>query len=446
MESIVYINSNKNPSTDLSGWIDNNRESVEKEEKDKGEENFYEPVLILEKCANQCAAVVGDMITYTVIATNKGRGPRSISVEDVKLYNLLPSGLKFIKDSVILDNKPMIGESLLRGINIGTIYPNQTKILTFKAEVVGEEKGWIINSVTGEYRYHIPGKNKQVCIVESNAYHLKVCNASLKLIKTADVEEVNLGDMITYTVELINDGNLTAYNIAFTDQLPPEVELIPESFKIGHEHINGVELGQGITIPFIPPCHKSVIRYRVKVVGSNCSGRINNEARAEFEYHLPDGTIGNLVVIGPENTVTVQLNRSIFKEINVESYLMIPEVKPSIESINTIKGVIDCIGYHVINTIEATNVERQQLTGYKLIVKGNLTIAIEYTALNEIQSIHSTWYTVPFSTFIILPSTYKLGSKIEVEGIIEDIHCNAIDIRNFAVNVTTLMNVKILSC
>ena len=71
---------------------------------------------------------------------------------------------------------------------------------------------------------------------------------------------------------------------------------------------------------------------------------------------------------------------------------------------------------------------------------------IEYTALEATQSVHSAHYSIPFSTFVVLPEDYIVGSKLDVEGMVEDIYYNSTDIRNFFQNTTAMINVKILMC
>ena len=90
--------------------------------------------------------------------------------------------------------------------------------------------------------------------------------------------------------------------------------------------------------------------------------------------------------------------------------------------------------------------ENQPITGYKLVVHGVLNLVIEYTALEARQGVHSAHYTIPFSTFVVLPEDYVVGSNLDVEGIVEDVYYNSTDIRNFFQNTMAMINVKILMC
>nr|ABH03027.1 hypothetical protein [Clostridium taeniosporum] len=105
--------------------------------------------------------------------------------------------------------------------------------------------------------------------------------------------------------------------------------------------------------------------------------------------------------------------------------------------------ILEC---HVISTPSIISNEGQILSGYKLIVRGVLEELVEYTSATEEQSVHSAHYSIPFSSFLILPSTYVVGSKIDIEGKVEDIYYKKIDSRCFFKNITILINAKIMSC
>ncbi|MEG0580208.1 MAG: DUF3794 domain-containing protein, partial [Niameybacter sp.] len=243
-----------------------------------------------------------------------------------------------------------------------------------------------------------------------------------------------------------NTGEVPVSGVVFTDQLPAQMNFVEGSFTLNGQVVNNIDLAVGIIIPSIGVGQTITLKYQAEVTGSNCSGMLVNAAQATYEYKLADGTTGTLMTDDVSNSVSLQMNISTFKQMSIENYLCIPEAKPDIEAINNVTGTIDIGGMNVIETTQGISVEGQNLTGYKLIVRGTLNLVIEYTALNEIQSVHSAHYSVPFSTFIILPKDYSIGRRIEIDSLVEDIYYNAIDIRKFFTNTTVLINAKILSC
>ncbi|MEG1703138.1 MAG: DUF3794 domain-containing protein, partial [Niameybacter sp.] len=403
---------------------------------------LYNPTLVIVKSADKANVIVGDVVTYTLNVTNSSNPIlNNIAFNNVMISDLLPAGLEFISGSMNI-----VGGNILTGVNIGTLGIGETKVVTFQAKVISADPRPIVNTATGSFEYTLPGRPMQVGTTTSNPYTLQITVVSLKLVKTADEATVSLGDTVTYTVMLTNTGEVPVSGVVFTDQLPAQMNFVEGSFTLNGQVVNNVDLAVGIIIPSIGVGQTITLKYQAEVTGSNCSGMLVNAAQATYEYKLADGTTGTLMTDDVSNSVSLQMNISTFKQMSIENYLCIPEAKPDIEAINNATGTIDIGSMNVIETTQGISVEGQNLTGYKLIVRGTLNLVIEYTALNEIQSVHSAHYSVPFSTFIILPKDYSIGRRIEIDSLVEDIYYNAIDIRKFFTNTTVLINAKILSC
>lgn len=128
-----------------------------------------------------------------------------------------------------------------------------------------------------------------------------------------------------------------------------------------------------------------------------------------------------------------------FKQFSVQETLTIPCVKPEIEQIIKVMCEIVVTSSRVIRTPKATSAEGQVLTGFKLIVEGELRQKIEYVAEEPTQSVHAAHFNIPFSSFIILPCDYTMGVPLTVTGYIEDIYAQQLDRRNIFKNVTILL-------
>jgi hypothetical protein len=132
-----------------------------------------------------------------------------------------------------------------------------------------------------------------------------------------------------------------------------------------------------------------------------------------------------------------------FKQFSVQENLSIPEVKPDVEQIVSVFARVKINSTIVIKTPIATSFEGQILTGFKLIVEGVLEQKIEYVADEPTQSVHAAHFNVPFSTFIILPKDFIIGTPITVTGYIEDIFVELLDKRSLFKNVTILLDAQI---
>lgn len=131
-----------------------------------------------------------------------------------------------------------------------------------------------------------------------------------------------------------------------------------------------------------------------------------------------------------------------FKQFNVQETMCIPTAKPDIEQIIKVMAEVIITSTRVIKTPKATSLEGQILTGYKLIVEGEVRQKVEYVADEPSQSVHAAHFNMPFSTFIILPEDFVIGTPLVVTGYIEDIYAQQIDKRCIFKNITVLLTAE----
>lgn len=127
------------------------------------------------------------------------------------------------------------------------------------------------------------------------------------------------------------------------------------------------------------------------------------------------------------------------KELNVEEILDTPQAKPDIELILKVKAELVILSTRVIRTPIAQSMEKQTLTGWKVIIEGELKQVIRYVADEPCQSVHGAHFNVPFSTFIVLPPDFDETQCITIEGYIEDMYAEQIGKRNIFKNITLLL-------
>lgn len=402
----------------------------------------------LKKSVNNSVVVVGETVTFEVVALNNGSFIiGNIPNEPVYIYDVLRPELEFVKGSVKVNGIPNPIFDINAGIDIGILNINESKSITFDAKIIQYNPNIITNTANGTYGYVLLGGKPQKGMSISNIVELSIYKANIDVIKKSDKDFVVLGDIITYTVQLVNNGTVDASNVIFTDILPVGTGLVDESFKVNNIVVNNVNLEKGVNVGTIKAGTTTTVVYKVKVLLPTCSLQLENKSQVKFSYRLPDGTTGKGKSEVTENSSSlINLGITNFKQMSIEEYLHIPPQKPDIEQINNINGTIDIIKYHVIETSRVKSTEGQTLSGYKLVIHGVLREIVEYTACEEAQSVHSAHYDIPFSTFIVLPENYIVGSKVEVNSIVEDIYHRDMDCRIFFTNATVLINAKILTC
>ena len=105
-----------------------------------------------------------------------------------------------------------------------------------------------------------------------------VLDAMITMVKSVDQTIVTLGDTITYTTILTNNGNTNATNITFTDLIPDGTTFIPNSVTInGSTHIE-LDPNTGITIGSIAPNNSISIAFQVTATSTP------NQNPSQFRY------------------------------------------------------------------------------------------------------------------------------------------------------------------
>ena len=142
----------------------------------------------------------GDNVTYTIVVSNDG----AADAKNVVVKDILAHGFKFIE------------------ANYGGVYDELTRTVTWIVDVnakchvdltikvIVEDYGVLTNNVT------VGNKTSSVNITVPEI----IPN------KTADIENPNFGDEVTYTVNITNVGKSNAVNVAVRDVLGEGLELI----------------------------------------------------------------------------------------------------------------------------------------------------------------------------------------------------------------------------
>lgn len=386
---------------------------------------------------NQCTLF--DIITYKLEVTNVS----DTLAEKVIVKDLLHTDLKFIIGSVRIDYVSSPDSNIISGIELGNLDCDESRVITFDAQVIKKTSECIENQAMLEYEYDACG-TKQCEIGYSCVNKVLVKNPNLKLTKEVDKRHAELGDTLNYTLILTNTGDSNLENLFLKDDISSSTKLVEGSFTIDGKVVNSVELHKGVMLDNLAIKETQIVRYSVKVQSGGSSGKLCNQSVVRYAYTLPNG----LCRYKESNKASVCVDMSIssFRQVSIEEYLQIPAQKPDIECINDIKVNVKINKCTVVKTPVAVSSEGQRLSGYKLVVHGTLNQVVEYVACEPTQSLHSAHYCVPFSDFIILPSDFMPGSKIHVDGIVEDVYYDVIDKKCFFKNVTILLLAKIALC
>jgi uncharacterized repeat protein (TIGR01451 family) len=162
--------------------------------------------LALTKTVNNPAPNVGDTVAYTVTLSNLGPD----AATNAQVTDLLPSGLSFISAT------PSVGTyNSSTGLwTVGTVTTSTVQTLVVQATVVSPSTQTNTATISHSDQFDPDTGNNTTSATETPQL------AELALTKTVSNPTPNVGDTISFTVGLRNNGPDTATNVQVTDLLP----------------------------------------------------------------------------------------------------------------------------------------------------------------------------------------------------------------------------------
>lgn len=130
-----------------------------------------------------------------------------------------------------------------------------------------------------------------------------------------------------------------------------------------------------------------------------------------------------------------------WKQIVVPEILSIPECYPNIEEIERVYVNVVITSTRIIETPSSNgNVEGVNLTGYKLIVDGDICQTVVYTADDCHQSLHSINFKYPFCTYIVINNDIDIcDDKYCVKVCVEDLFAKVLNSRTIFKSVSLFL-------
>lgn len=106
--------------------------------------------------------------------------------------------------------------------------------------------------------------------IDSNAAETNLLLAPL-IAKAVDQNVASIGDILTYTVKLTNEGLIAITDLPLTDILPAGSTYLADSFTVDQTAATPVLTGNTLTytIPTLAPEAVTTVSYQVTVVGGN---------------------------------------------------------------------------------------------------------------------------------------------------------------------------------
>ncbi|UYJ56543.1 recombinase family protein [Clostridioides difficile] len=168
------------------------------------------------KRSNQTVVVPGDVLDYTIEVINAGPS----TAQNVTLTDNIPASI--LSPEYSIDNgvtfQPWNGS-----LSIGTLGAGEIRNIIIRGIVSQTAIGTIINTATVSSTTPDPNLNNNTSTSEAEVSS----SADISVVKRSNQTVVVPGDVLDYTIEVINAGPSTAQNVTLTDNIPASI-LSPE--------------------------------------------------------------------------------------------------------------------------------------------------------------------------------------------------------------------------
>ncbi|MCL2522779.1 MAG: hypothetical protein FWE36_07985, partial [Erysipelotrichales bacterium] len=189
------------------------------------------PTFLPVKTADSSEIQLGESVTYTVSLTNMGDN----TLTNVNFLDVLPEGFIFNIGSVLVNGESYNDADPNVGFEVADIVGGETLAVSFSATATSlPTVNPTINSATFTYD-NAPVQGGQPITFEtiSNEINVKIVAADLAITKTADKSTVYPDDIITYQINVINNGPDSAIEPMITDNIPAELKEVFYSLDNG---------------------------------------------------------------------------------------------------------------------------------------------------------------------------------------------------------------------
>lgn len=240
------------------------------------------PIINPVKSVNRTVAGVGDTLTYTITVPNTGTG----SAENVVLRDRIPNGTTFVAGSVTVGGVTQPNANPATGINLGTIPNNTQRIVTFQVRITSfPNPNPIPNRAMVSYQFRpFVGSPLITSMSSSNTVQTTVNQATISMQKSVDLQTATLNDVLTYTVNVTNNGNVTANNVIFVDSIPAGTTFVANSVIVNGVARPGANPASSINLGSINASQTTVVRFQVRVTSNPLVNPIPNRASATFTF------------------------------------------------------------------------------------------------------------------------------------------------------------------
>jgi uncharacterized repeat protein (TIGR01451 family) len=135
-------------------------------------------------------------------------------------------------------------------------------------------------------------------LVSGYGVQLDANSPIVKMYKSSDKTKAVVNEIVTYTLEVKNEGFVPATNIIFQDFLDSELEYLPDSLRVRGVPFPGEDIAAGVNVGTIAVGETIIITYQAKITREPASKVVHNKASMTFDFQSrPDLPISTATVI-----------------------------------------------------------------------------------------------------------------------------------------------------
>ncbi|GKU25135.1 DUF7507 domain-containing protein [Clostridium folliculivorans] len=307
VNSLPTPNTVKNSATtSFSYYIDPTQQPVSKTSKSNTVTTIISSYsATLTKEVDKAYATIGDVLTYTITANNTG----TVTLTSVSILDAFTNGATFLEGSVVVDGVSKPSANPINGFTINNILPGGSSVISFKATVTSlPTPPQIKNTAYLAFKYQVSPTSPFVDgSLTSNTVTTNITSMSVSNTKSVSKTYATVGDTLTYTSEITNNGNTSITNTTFIDSVPEHTSFVIGSVKINGVPYSGYDPNSGFTLGTINPGNTISVTFAVTVSSVPPSGYVNNSSILNYQYKIdPSGAF--LPASATSNTVTTYIN------------------------------------------------------------------------------------------------------------------------------------------
>ncbi len=276
----------------------------------------------------------GEILTYTLDVSNAGPA----SSENVVLTDAIPSsliGAEFSVDGGITFS-PWTGS-----YGIGILQVGETQAILIRGTVSSPATGPIINTANVTSTTPDPNLSNNTSTINTQVNPF----ADISIVKTANPNPVNPGEILNYTLDVSNGGPAAAQNVILADSIPSTI-INPEFSIDGGVTFNPwqtiYDLGTLVndetrTILIrgtVSPSATGIISNTSNVISSTPDPNLeNNTSTSDIEVNSTDvgvSKIANFNPVTPGQILTYTIDVSNFGPINAQNVVLTDVIPPEI--------------------------------------------------------------------------------------------------------------------